>query len=151
VSEKLDMFLKLYELNEDYHDKKEQMVWLGATLYLSFVVASCGWLLGHDSLCTGFWPYLVGFLCVIFGLTCWYVYQQAWHKARTNARSAKMNAVMLQFTEKSSPTFEAIRKANTLPLKVCRQSWGPDRFMFAFISVFFIAQILIVLHFAGIV
>lgn len=33
-----DIVLKLYELNEHYHDTKEKMAWLGSSLYVAFSV-----------------------------------------------------------------------------------------------------------------
>ena len=34
-----DMIIKLYELNEHYHDTKEKMAWLGSSLYFTFSLA----------------------------------------------------------------------------------------------------------------
>ena len=34
-----DILLKLYELNERYHDTKEKMAWLGSSLYAAFSLA----------------------------------------------------------------------------------------------------------------
>ncbi len=34
-----DMIIKLYELNEHYHDTKEKMAWLGSALYFTFSLA----------------------------------------------------------------------------------------------------------------
>ncbi len=34
-----DMIIKLYELNERYHDTKEKMAWLGSSLYFAFSLA----------------------------------------------------------------------------------------------------------------
>ena len=37
---KIDVFLKMYERNEQYHDVKEKTIWLGGTVYATFSVVA---------------------------------------------------------------------------------------------------------------
>ena len=41
-----DVILKYIELNEAYHDKKEEMAWIATTIYLTFSVVTLGWMIG---------------------------------------------------------------------------------------------------------
>lgn len=49
MDNKVDFFQKMYALNDDYHNKKERMVWLATTLYLGFVLVSAKWFSGVES------------------------------------------------------------------------------------------------------
>jgi len=43
-----DIIIKLYELNEHYHDTKEKMAWLASSLYAAFSVAIITWLFSKE-------------------------------------------------------------------------------------------------------
>ena len=70
-----DILLKLYELNERYHDTKEKMAWLGSSLYFAFSLAILRILFieGIQKIINGCPLIIVGFLTVICGCALWFI------------------------------------------------------------------------------
>ena len=46
----IEEFLKIYELNEVYHERKERMAWIGSTVYYTFSLAILTWVAGSTDL-----------------------------------------------------------------------------------------------------
>ena len=70
-----DMIIKLYELNERYHDTKEKMAWLGSSLYFAFSLAILRILFidGMQKIIKKYPGGIVFFVLAIFGCALWFV------------------------------------------------------------------------------
>ena len=74
-----NILLKLYELNERYHDTKEKMAWLGSSLYFAFSLAILRILFikGMQNIIKQYsWvPWvIIGFLlAAIYCCACWFI------------------------------------------------------------------------------
>ena len=65
-----DMIIKLYELNEHYHDTKEKMAWLASSLYAAFSVTIITWLFNKEICEIQSLPFLIieigAFICALW-------------------------------------------------------------------------------------
>ncbi len=48
MADKSDLIIKLYELNEKYHDQKDSRAWVATTLFLTYSIALFAWLIDHN-------------------------------------------------------------------------------------------------------
>ena len=94
MDSKLDFFQKMYALNDDYHNKKEQMAWLASTIYLGFVVVSAKWLFETVEVWREHCPYVVCFLSTVFVFAVWFIEWQIKLKARTSRLTSKLQAFL---------------------------------------------------------
>ena len=78
-----ELFNERYRLNDDYHNRKEEAIWLASTIYLGFVVSSVLWLLGDSAKWLPLKPYVLAFavLLLVFALT--FLTHQNWNRARS--------------------------------------------------------------------
>jgi hypothetical protein len=63
-----DRLMKLYELNEQYHDTKEKRAWLATTFYVAFCLAVFKWTtnIGTVTIVQDHQYTIIGFLFVVF-------------------------------------------------------------------------------------
>ena len=60
-----EVFLKIYVLNEAYHEKKERMAWVASTVYYTFALAVVTWLFSNPPQPANA-PLLTAFVSVVF-------------------------------------------------------------------------------------
>ena len=75
--------VEFYKINYDYHNVKEQMFWLAATLYLGFAGGSIALATSNVSLLTKYRPWIVAFSILVLVFSECFVLFQNWYKARS--------------------------------------------------------------------
>jgi Zn-dependent protease with chaperone function len=142
---KFNFFQKMFELNDDYHNKKEQMIWLATTVYLGFVVVSAKWFSENALLWKSYWLWVVGFVIVVFLFASWFIWEQIKLKARSADLTGKMQAFLPRFDDSDRLSFSEIRSVCRLPAKACWGSLGPTKICIPVVFVFLLAQLAVIL------
>jgi succinate dehydrogenase hydrophobic anchor subunit len=126
VDRKLEVLMKLHEVNYDYQNQKDQMVWLGSSVYLSFSAAAVVWFLSKPEILSGHsrklvFDVLMFFLSVVaFIFVCFHNWNKAWSVERDYFLKDKIKT----FDTGEIPSYKQIVDAaypNWKPS--CRQKW----------------------------
>ena len=115
MSDKLELFERLYQLNDDYHNKKEQMIWLGTTVFLGFTIASAKWIVDSKAILLPYRLYIATFLSIVALLAFVFVYLQNRYKCQSADVTGKMNALIGRFDKEKTLSFAAIEQASKSP------------------------------------
>jgi len=75
--------IEFYKINYDYHNVKEQMFWLAATLYLGFAAGSIAWATSNVHLLIKYRGWIVFFSVAVLAFSECFVLFQNWYKARS--------------------------------------------------------------------
>jgi hypothetical protein len=84
-----DALIAHYARNEDYHDSKDTLVWLSASVFLGLLIAVWGWLFAHLCFLAEHRSEVTGFLAVVFGLACLFTWWQNWLKCMSVEQSCR--------------------------------------------------------------
>jgi hypothetical protein len=110
VDRKLDVLMKLYEVNFNYQAQKEQMVWFGSTLYFSFSIGAIVWLFANPGMFQGCCR-KVGFdilLLFLSALPFWFVLNQNWNKSWAVQRNYFLSDRLAKFDLDYKPSYQRI-------------------------------------------
>ena len=151
-----EIIMRMYELNERYHDTKEKMAWLASSLYAGFSVAIIR-IFFTDSMqdfirdC----PLLIIiFLSAIFVCVFWFINFQ-YHKKR---RSVKITGLLeheifklkLDGENKLKQIFDCINKIHNVGRKKKKKKYRSTECPINMLIItFFITQIIITLYLKG--
>ena len=144
-----ELFVKLYALNDDYHNNKERMIWLATTVYLGFALAVLGWLASHKSEWQyDKWPF-IAFLSMVFLESFCFIFDQNWNKCRSVKIADQLNSLIGQFDSQDGLKYEDLEQATRYspetPCKEKRRDFcvngKPGIIILFAITTFFAAQI----------
>ena len=159
-----EMLIRLYELNERYHDTKEKMAWLATSLYATFSVAIIRILFIEKTQnfiknCRCNTILICAFLSVVCGCAVWFIHLQYRKKRISVAINGEFMEIlpeqtlsdenkltrMLECTREINKCWRNYKKEHKKKSK-CRNKLtlteGP---VFTLIGIFFVTQILITL------
>jgi len=140
-----EILIKLYELNERYHDTKEKMIWLGSSLYFIFSFTILIFIVSNKNFK---WPthnsiYLIIFLTLIFINALLFIWFQI-----------KKKRASLQYTKQLERELSELKLQDENKLKEifkCRDKifYGmvthPEIFIIAPVFIFYIAQLILII------
>ncbi len=92
----LDVFLKLYELNENYHYQKEKRAWIAAAGYIGFSLIAIKWLAGQNipSFCTAQSRWLTIFIIVVYACAMSFIFLQFLGRWQSVAKTHAYNRIL---------------------------------------------------------
>lgn len=136
------MLRTLYELNEKYHDTKEHVVWLAATIYLAFSLL----VIQTKSVLPSEWAGLI-LLFLVFLLTFLFIVGQTWMKCISAIRTGKFLKLVAgldggRATHKTLVDETDPNRFAEGDVKFFREGWS-GFLILVVISVFWVAQIVI--------
>ncbi len=105
-----EMFLQLHRTYEDYHSKKETLVWAATSTYIAFVGVAMGWIFKNPAGWTVltkwllFWTLIA--VCVLSIVFVWY---QNWYKSD----AVRITDALLGMLKE--PGVKSIRRLSDLP------------------------------------
>ncbi len=107
---RMDVLLKLYEVNYDYQNQKEQRLWLFFSIYITILLAAIGWILANPDTVKSFWGTLAfGGVVLLFSISgIVYMLHQNWLKAWSVERDYRLEAMIKRFDAPSKPSYKAI-------------------------------------------
>jgi hypothetical protein len=110
IKRRLDVLTKLYQINYDYQNQKEQRMWLFFSLFMTILLATIGWLLSETRLSRSPWKVLLLFTIMLLftALAFYYIWNQNWLKAWSVERDYRMLAKLKQFDSDLKPTYHEI-------------------------------------------
>ena len=89
-----DVYLAIFSRNEQYHDHKEQMVWVGTSVYLSFSAVAIGWLVGSPNGLQNQCGVLLPVLGTLYLLAATFVWTQNIYKSQSAVISEQLRALL---------------------------------------------------------
>jgi hypothetical protein len=93
-SEKSEKILEFYKVYDNYHNIKEQNVWLIASVYTSFSIGVIVWILKEKCIVDNCKCYLVLFITLIFIFAQLYAGSQNWYKAKSVIITNNLNSLI---------------------------------------------------------
>jgi len=84
----------LYKENEDYHNIKENAIWTGFTLYISFSIVSFVWLFNNPTIINTDRCLFLIFLSSIAFSTVLFIHFQNWNKVRSTEINNQMKQIL---------------------------------------------------------
>ena len=81
--ENKEMIIEFYKLNNDYHDKKENMAWLAASIFIGYFALFIGLILQYPSIIKDNKTGIIIMLSSILVLAISFVITQTWYKSRS--------------------------------------------------------------------
>ncbi len=84
-----DVLLAHYTSNERYHDSKDSLVWLSASVFLGLLLAVWGWLFANPCFLAGHRLLITVVLAVVFVPACAFTWRQNWLKCKSVERSRR--------------------------------------------------------------
>ena len=108
------LFIELHKLNDDYHGKKEQMVWVVSTSYYGFGAAALAWLSSNTATLNQ-WRWFaacaLGAVCLLCGM---FVFYQNSYKVVSTVIANQMNA-FIPTIPKAEGAYERLQAAYSFP------------------------------------
>ena len=139
-----DRLMKLYELNERYHDTKEKMAWLGISFYAVFTLGIIR-IFTKDINITDWVSYtLIGFLLVILWCVFWFLTFH-YQKKRISVKITDELAHSLEKTNNSEKDlkkiFHEINEINKTGVKCSHEYRSTEIPILILLFVLFAAQV----------
>jgi hypothetical protein len=110
IDRRLGVLMKLYEINYDYQNQKEQRLWLLFSAYITILLAAVGWVVSSQNLVNSPWN-LVVVMSVLLFFTLFamvYIAHQNWLKAWSVERDYRMLKKIRLFDTDRKPTYDEI-------------------------------------------
>ena len=113
IDRRLSVLMKLYEVNYDYQNQKEQRLWLLFSAYITILLAAVGWAISNESVLNSRWGMLaLTSILLLFSLfAIAYITHQNWLKAWSVERDYRMLEKMRLFDSQTKPTYDQILNA----------------------------------------
>lgn len=149
-----DFFLAFYRMNEEYHDRKEQMVWTAAAVYFAFSASFVAWWLAQTpSSSTSPYTWIGVFLSLLYLLAITFVASQNWYKCRSVHITRQLNKLMRKMDAGPPPSLETLHSAASYPQHApmsqkLRHFWGYGRtgvLVIAGMSLFYAGELSLLL------
>lgn len=107
---RLSVLMKLYEVNYDYQNQKEQRLSLIFQIYITILIAAIGWAISTNQIAqTKYGIVVFGSSLLVFTLfTIIYIAYQNWLKAWSVAREYRMLEVIKRFGKEPMPGYHRI-------------------------------------------
>ncbi len=110
-----EIWMKLYERNEQYHDTKAKSVWLGGTVYVSFSLAVIKLITDNMDKVNEARYLIRGGLIAAISLVFLSVFWFVFHQIRSKSESAKKTGEFHKLLSKPSFTYEEMMKCTKFP------------------------------------
>lgn len=98
----LDVFLKLYDLDQHYHDQKEKRAWLATSGYIGFSLIAIKWLASQDI--HSFWVYqrwwLTACIFTVYACAMSFILLQFMGRWQAVARIGAYNRIIYRIQER---------------------------------------------------
>lgn len=103
-----ELLKSLYERNDQYHDTKEHVMWLAATLYFWFSLAVLAWISKNKCIWESRKLLFILFLSIAFLLVVVFVWFQNWKKCESLVKNDKLLTLMAKLDNKKPPNYQAL-------------------------------------------
>lgn len=137
-----ELLRTLYELNEQYHNTKERIVWLAGVIYFTFSIVVLTWIsklpkyefiwINRECLII----LTMVFLTSIFCITSIFIICQTWHKCRSAIQTNNFHALIKHLDDKRNRNYRAL-------IEVTRYKGGANFFREGWSGVLILAAVLI--------
>jgi Zn-dependent protease with chaperone function len=123
MEDTLSLTLRLFELNETYHDKKERMIWLATTIYLGFVATSIDRIYSiRHSILSGVAPLMILFI-IAFVIAFIFIFIQNKLKAQSVDINKRLRTILRSLDSGKRTIFSEVNAASQPPVKRCARQW----------------------------
>lgn len=147
-----DILMMLYELNEKYHDNKDQRIWIASTSYFALSLAILTWAIDKQGKWASYSCYLIIFITAIFLFTMLFVGFQNWAKCKSVVKTCNFDKFIKSLDVKSNKTYKKLIEDTRYPKnnvgKKIKQFFSlgiPTVMIMCVISAFYIAQLLLII------
>lgn len=141
-----DILIAPYNLNEQYHNTKERVVWLAGVVYFTFSVFVMRWIPGNTCIwARDEWLTIATtiFLTLLFLVTSIFICGQTWHKCKATIMTDKLNDLIWKLDDINFRNYETLireTKYQKGDANFFREGWSGVLILVA-VLVFYVAQL----------
>ena len=120
----LDVFLKLYDLDQSYHNQKERRAWLAIIGYIGFSLIAIKWLASQDihSFCVYQKWWLTAFIFTVYACAMSFIFLQFLGRWQAVARTGAFDRIIYRIQErKQIPSLKHLRNIDTEYHEECKR------------------------------